>query len=383
MIKIEKKYQVLIVSSYFADVPYVIRIIQKLKNKNIILISTDNQIIPHLYLTKVKKKKIKLVKIKNVDFGLELNIKSLFSNFIKVLINYLIFTKLMFQIESSCRVYLFNDFNSFESFLAYSFFNKQKRSFILPLRFLNVKPITYTQLKKKFLSKTDNFSLKPAKKYLMSLRINLLIRNIFCREEVSFAYSQLNREYLQKKKYTFKHDYYKALGFSLKSNYKILKIRPACLDTNNNLNDNSILFLFIPLSGLGSKGIDLNRSYSNILNYLKKYSSIHIKIHPNFKEINDYGEFFTKLEKFSRIEYINEPNPAELYISQYKVVIMPCASNSVANYLDASVANKCHIISLIKLLVFSEDKTKNYRYQILRVLFNLNIKKISFPTPKS
>lgn len=383
MIKVKTNYQVLIVSSFFADIPYVFKIFQKIKKKNILLVSTDSQKTPELYLNLFKQRKIDLIKIKNVDFGLELNLKSLLSNILKILNNYLVFTKLLFKLEKDCRIYILNDFNSYENFLVYSFFKHFNIKFILPLRFLKIKPILFKQLKDDFINMSDTLSLKPVKKYMMSLRINLFLRNIFCRKEITFAYSHLNKEYMKKRNYSFEHDYYKVLGFSLKSNYKALKIRPACLDSKkNNLHRKSILFLFIPLSSLGSGGINLNKSYSNILNYLKKFSNIHIKIHPNFTKINDYGEFFIKLEKLSKIKYINESNPAEVYISQYKKVIMPCASNSVANYLDSRIDNKCQIISLIKLLVFNKKKTKNYRYQILNVLFNLKKNQILFPIPK-
>lgn len=374
-----EKFDIIILSSHFADIPYVLKLLSKIKNKKFLIITSLNFKKNIIYKKISKNKNITFIKINDINFKLTFCLKSYFFSFFKNLKNILILLYINLILQKNARCYLFNEFNKFENFIFFSIFKNQKKRFINPLRYLKVKKVTFEKLKEDFYNQADSSSQKATNEYLYKLKLSILFQSVFCFNKISFAYFIIDHSFFKKKKISYAKDYYKSLGFALELDYKLLKIRPynfKCFDRNNK---KSILFLHHPISFFGSTNLNMEKSYNNILLYFKKLNiSIDVKLHPNYESDQYDYEFVERLKKQNSIKILSINHPSEIYIHSYKKIIVTNASNSISNYLYLNRNCDKRIISLLKLIKFNEEETLNYANQINSILFYSKKKYLKF-----
>lgn len=372
-----RKFDIVIVSSHYADIPYVLKLINKIKNKKFLILTSLNFKKNIVYKKLSKNENITFIRLSDINFNLAFSFKSYLFSFLKNLKNVFILLNIRLRTRISSRFYFFNEFNKFENFMTFSFFKTQKKIFINPLRYLKAQKVTFQKLKEDFYNQDDETSRDATNNYLNRLKLALLFQSLFCFNQISFAYFVIDTSFFRKKNFYYSKDYYKSLGFMLNRNYKVLKIKPHNIKCFKRNKKKSILFLFTPVSAFGSVNINMEKSYMNMLLYFKKINaSVDIKLHPNYKEHDD--QFLKKLSKQNAIKILPINNPSEIYIHSYRKIIVTNASNSISNYLYLNRNCNKKIISLLKLIDFKEKETLNKAYQINNILFYSSEKFLEF-----
>lgn len=354
------KYDVVIVSSGTLDTVFILKIIQKYKSKKILLI-TERKISENIY--KISKNLfLDILYIKHIYFSYEFNPKDYLINISKIVHNYIVLLQTRSKFSDQTRVYFFNEFYNFSTFQSYSIYKKYKNTFIRSIRFLKIENFSIKQLFER------NYSILK----ILRILINFFTLKIFFRE-LNLGFYKLDCNYYKK---SFDVDYYKVEGFCFIDKIKFLKIFPYNLRSYQKNKFTNPLYLFSPVEGVSNYGINLDKTYENIFNYLShNFREIDIKIHPAFKN----NEWIVKLSKKIKINYLESDYPAEYFIDKYDKLYVNFFSNSLRHFLENNNNTNINFISLIDLIVFNNPDVEKKFLQMFNVVFyNLEnkIKKI-------
>ena len=115
-------------------------------------------------------------------------------------------------------------------------------------------------------------------------------------------------------------------------------------------------------------GIDYDKSYRNVLNYLKRLNlPITLKLHPSYLNNFDYSQ----IEKFKlKVKIINDHNPAEKYLPEYKNILCPVSSRSFYHFVKLYDFKNYNLISCIDMIEYKyfNLKKKLKKYFFLNIL---------------
>lgn len=361
-------YTVVIVAIGSSDVIYILKLIDKIKNKNILIITQTKYFDNKIFNILKEKKIINFLFLNEIFFPIDFKIKSFFTQFINIIQNYIILLRVKRNISSIARVYFFNEFNSFLTILSFPILSRFKYRFIRSIKLLkNTNP-----------ENEDIKNFLPSIRYYILAKRNLFLLSIVFRN-IFISFYELDYSFFKKKK-IYTKDYYKIIGFGLNSGIKFLKIKSFNFSKmiKKKIKRKNPLYLFAPIEQSSSFGINITKSYHNIYSYLKNnYHSIDIKIHPSMR---DYPGLLN-LKKLLNYKLLNYSFPAEYYINQYDVVIVNFVSTSIRAYLENNNKTKTKFISLVDLLIFDDKKVKEKFEQYYDVLydgFEKKVKKIKF-----
>jgi hypothetical protein len=343
------KFNIVIVSSGTLDTLFVLKILDKFKSQNILLITERN--IPKEILSLVSSSNLELLKLNKIYFSYEFKIIE-YKQLSKIFLNCLLLWKLKKKINKKTRFYYFNEFYSFCTFLSYSFFKKNKNLFIRSIRFLEVKNFNLINIFKK------NFTFKKKLKIILNY---FFLSFLF--KEIKFAFYQLDPKYFKKE---YKEDYYKVEGFGFSEKYRYFKIKPFNIKNNKKIISKKPLYLFAPLEQTSNYGLDLNKTYENIFSYMaKNFEEIDVKIHPTLKD----SQWLKKLSQKVKINYLSGNLPAEYYLLNYDSIFVNFVSNSIKHYLENRNNYEKKFYSFINLVEFEHPMVKAKFYQMFDVVY--------------
>jgi len=351
------------------DVCYFNTIIEKIKKYkfNILLITTEN-CLKNIFLKKIIfENNIKILTLSTIELKITENFKNKIKPILIYNINLLKLKKFFFR-KNIIKTYFFNEFHNDLTFQVFPF--SKKHIFIQSLQYLKISNIkSESEFVSQFGDPVDKDAINIANKniqfYKNLLKIDLL-----------FSKYGLDDKYF-KKGNIYDFDYYKVVGFSIKDNFRQIKINPS-YPLKTTFPKNEILFLFTKLEDYNNFGINFEKSYNNFFKYLKSLNKpITIKLHPNFK--NEMSNFF--LEEFNKLnaKIIDDYNQAERYMPEYKYIIT-VVSNSFKNFSLLYDTKKYNLISLIDLIEFENEQVRDKIEQCLYTVCYNNYNNILRPT---
>ena len=358
----KNKIHILFTLSSLTDLAYFNTVLKKI-NKfqfNIILI-TQEYCIQSIFLKKIIiENNIKVLTLKLIDLKITEILKNKIKPKIVYYFNYLKLRKFFFK-KKIIRSYFFNEFHNSITFQVLPFVKQPIFIRTIPYcKITNIKD--ESEFVSQFGNKFDPSMIKQANKNIK------FYKNLFKINLLSSKY-ELDGKYF-KKGNIYNYDFYKVVGFSIKDNFKQVQVNPNFPIKKVKTTKDSILFLFGRLEDMNNFGINFELSYRNMFKYIKKLNKpVTIKLHPNFLIVLD--GYLKELINDLNATIINDNNNAEFYMSDYKYIITPIASNAFKVFSNIVDTSRYKLISLLDLVEF-EDKVVQKKLQQVFYTVNYN-----------
>ena len=259
------------------------------------------------------------------------------------------------------RAYIFNTFNNSLTFTILPLLKKKK--FIQSNAFLKNE-----NLKNNF-KHVNQFNHEISKKKKFHAVLNFFILKLLFLCDIRLTKYIIDESYL-KKKLAIDDDYLKVTGIGVKDSFKELRIKSSYNFKKIDKPKNEILFLYTNFEDENGFGIDFDKTYRNVFNYLEKLNlPITLKLHPSYLDNFDYSNI-EKLKFNEKI--INDYNPAEKYMPEYKNIICPVSSRAFYHFAKLYDYKNYNLISCIDLVEYIDISVKK-KFQQYFSINNLNI----------
>ena len=346
---------ILFTFSSVTDIVYFNTVIEKIKKYkfNILLITTENCIKDVLLKKIIFENNIEVLTLRVIELKITENLENKIKPTLIYNINLLKLNKFFFR-RKIIKTYFFNEFHNDLMFQVLPF--SKKVIFIQSLQYLKV---TNVRSESEFVSQFGDPMNKDA--------INVANKNIqfyknLLNIDLLFSKYGLDDKYF-KKGNIYNFDYYKVVGFSIKDDFRQIKINPSYPFKTTSPKD-EILFLFTKIEDINNFGINFESSYQNMFRYIKKLNKpITIKLHPNFnKELNTHLK--KELQNLNA-KIIYDNNAAEYYMSDFKYIVCTTTTNAFKNFTLKNYSSNYKLISLINFIDCEDKKIWKKLQQIL------------------
>ena len=343
------------------DIFFLNTILEKLQNRNYnyYFVISKNLINNKFIDEQTKNKKNNILFVEPFNINIYSKFKNLYKIWKKIFYDRVIIKKFLpNEIE---RTYVFNAFNNSLTFTILPLLKKIK--FIQSNAFLK-----NINLNNNF-KHVNQFNHKISKKKIFHSILNFFVFKLLFLCDLKLSKYIIDENYL-KKKIEIENDYLKVTGIGVKDKFKELRIKASYNFKKVDKPKNEILFLYTRFEDENGFGIDYDKTYRNVFNYLKRLNlPITLKLHPSYLDNFDYS----KIEKFKlKVKIIDDHNPAEKYLPEYKNILCPVSSRSFYHFVKLYDFKNYNLISCIDMIEYKDDNVKK-KFEQYFLINNLNI----------